>query len=65
MAEIGWRIGLERNEGKEGVMGRHRFTRQERIEGTKAALRSRFTPPQLKPSLRRYLEKLRRQARGR
>jgi hypothetical protein len=39
-------------------MPRHRFTLQEKIEGTKAAVKSRFTPPQLKPSLRRYLQRL-------
>ena len=39
-------------------MARHQFTLQEKISGAKAALRSKYTPPQLKPSLRRYLDRL-------
>lgn len=42
-------------------MSRHRFSLQERIDGTRAALRSRYTPPQLRPSLEKYLEMLRRE----
>lgn len=42
-------------------MPRHRFSLTERIEGTKAALRSRYTPPQLRPSLERYLARLKRE----
>lgn len=43
-------------------MARHRFTLEQKIEGTKAALRSPYTPRQLKPSLRVYLSRLERQA---
>jgi len=39
-------------------MARHRFSLEEKISGTKAALRSPYTPPQLKPSLKRYLRRL-------
>jgi hypothetical protein len=43
-------------------MPRHRFTIEQKIEGTRAALRSPYTPRQLKPSLRAYLSRLERQA---
>ena len=45
-------------------MARYRFSIAEKIAGTQAALRSRYTPPQLKPSLRRYLDRLQKQRRG-
>jgi hypothetical protein len=45
-------------------MGKHKFSLEEKIRGTRAALRSEFTPPQLKPSLRVYLNRLQRLRRG-
>ena len=39
-------------------MARHRLNRGEQAEGLRKALRSRKTPPWLKPSIRRFLRKL-------
>jgi len=41
-------------------MARHKLTKAERIKGIKKALKSRKTPKQLKPGLRKYLKKLER-----
>jgi hypothetical protein len=43
--------------GGDGKM-RHRFSREERIEGVKRALASDKTPRQLRSGLRRYLRRL-------
>src|SRR5271165_4813189 len=42
-------------------MSRHRLTLQEQLQGVRAALRSRRTPPQLKEGLRQRLAELERQ----
>ena len=39
-------------------MARHRFTREEQIRGMEKALKSRRTPRQLLPALRKRLAKL-------
>lgn len=39
-------------------MAKHELTREEQARGLRKALRSRRTPPWLKPSIRRYLRKI-------
>jgi hypothetical protein len=39
-------------------MARYRFSLEEKIAGTRAALKSRYTPWQLRPALRVYLRRL-------
>jgi hypothetical protein len=42
-------------------MARHKLTRCEQLKGLRKCLRSKKTPRWLKPSIRRYLQKLQRQ----
>jgi hypothetical protein len=39
-------------------MAKHRLTRLQQARGLRKALRSRKTPPWLKPAIKRYLKKL-------
>lgn len=39
-------------------MARHKLTQEQQARGLRKALRSRKTPKWLKPSIRRYLQKL-------
>jgi len=46
-------------------MSRHKLTLRERLRGVELAAKSKHTPEQLRPGLRRYARALRKKLRGR